>query len=284
MKNNYSDNSKIPIFPDGTEYEFVDLPNHKNNKLGDGAYASVKLVKKKNADEFYALKEIDLKHLSEEDVININREIKGHQNIVDPNIIKFFQYCQRGTKVFILLEYAKNGDVFKYLNKKKRLSESEACKYIIQTANALNYCHKHGIIHRDLKPENLLLDHNKDIKLCDFGWCAEYATSERRETVCGTYEYMAPEILMKQSQSTKIDVWALGVLIYELIHGFAPFPGKSMAVVRTKIFQGKIKFNPNLSTESQSLIKMILRIKPEDRPDIDKILEHEWFKKFMPNI
>ena len=117
--------------------------------------------------------------------------------------------------------------------------------------------------------------------MCDFGWCAEYQTYERRETVCGTYEYMAPEILMKKSQSTKIDVWALGVLIYELIHGFAPFPGKSMAVVRSKIYQGKIKFDPSLSKESQSLVKMILRINPLDRPDIDKILEHEWFKKFQ---
>lgn len=154
MSHNHIDNTKIPTFPDGSEYEVVNLPNHKNNKLGNGAYASVKLVRKKNLDEFYALKEIDLKNLCEDDIINIRREIKGHQNISHPSIIKFYQYIQKGTNVYILLEYAKNGDLFKYLSKKKRLSESEACKYIIQTANALNYIHKLGIIHRDVKPEN----------------------------------------------------------------------------------------------------------------------------------
>jgi serine/threonine protein kinase len=102
----------------------------------------------------------------------------------------------------------------------------------------------------------------------------------RRQTVCGTYEYMAPEVLNKKNQSTKIDIWALGILLYELVHGFAPFPGKSMASVENKIFQGRIKFDPNLSKESQALVKKILRINPENRPVITEILEDPWVKMF----
>lgn len=91
---------------------------------------------------------------------------------------------------------------------------------------------------------------------------------------------MAPEVLNKKNQSTKIDIWALGILLYELVHGFAPFPGKSMASVENKIFQGRIKFDPNLSKESQALVKKILRINPENRPDITEILEDPWVKMF----
>ena len=155
---------KIPTFPDGSEYELVVLQNNAKNKLGSGAYASVKLVKKKGADEFYALKEIDLKNISSEDIINIRREIESHQKISHPNIIRFYQFHQQENLVYILLEYAKIGDLFKYLNKKKRLTETEACKYFIQAAKALDHIHKMGIIHRDVKPENLLLDHNKELK------------------------------------------------------------------------------------------------------------------------
>lgn len=268
----------IPRFPDGSEYEIINIDN--KSKLGSGAYASVKLVKKKNADEYYAIKEMDLKCIGEEDVININREIISHQKICHPNVIRFQQYVQRENKVFILLEFAKNGDLFKYLSKRKRLTEEEACKYFVQTAKALDYIHKLGIIHRDLKPENLLLDHNKDIKLCDFGWCAEYDKGQRRDTVCGTYEYMAPEVLMKKTQNVKIDIWSLGILLYELVHGFAPFPGRSMKCVKDRIFQGKIKFDPDLSKESQKLVISIQRINPKDRPDIKSILESDWVKKF----
>lgn len=86
-------------------------------------------------------------------------------------------------------------------------------------------------MHRDLKPENILVDENKKIKLCDFGWSAIYKDSENRETVCGTCEYMAPEIFMKKRQTKMTDVWALGILLYELFHGYAPFRGNRLDVV-----------------------------------------------------
>lgn len=78
-------------------------------------------------------------------------------------------------------------------------------------------------MHRDLKPENILLDKKQNVKICDFGWSAEYKEQEIRQTLCGTYEYMAPEIFFKNKQTKKTDIWALGVLLYEILHGHAPF-------------------------------------------------------------
>lgn len=104
------------------------------------------------------------------------------------------------------------------------MSEIEACKYFTQTCLALQYMHQHNIYHRDIKPENLLLDENYDIKLCDFGWCAENI-NQKRKTFCGTYEYMAPEIVMDIVYDYRIDIWSVGILLYELIHKNAPFKG-----------------------------------------------------------
>ena len=89
---------------------------------------------------------------------------------------------------------------------------------------ALDYLHKKDIIHRDLKPENLLLDKNGNIKLCDFGWSTEF--SGNRTTFCGTLDYMSPEILRYEQHDKSIDIWSVGILLFELIHGFAPFSKK----------------------------------------------------------
>lgn len=213
-------------------------------------------------------------------MINIEREIQGHQKINHPNIIKFYGHQKQGNKVLILLEYAHNGDLFNYLNKKGGFDNPEACKYFTQTAMALQHIHSFKLIHRDLKPENLLLDKNYDIKLCDFGWSAEYDENMRRQTVCGTYEYMAPEILFQKQQSVGIDIWALGILLYELLHNRAPYSGKSMSEVKKKIITSTIKFKRGVDQDAKDLIQKILRVKAKDRMTIDDILRHPYVKKY----
>jgi serine/threonine protein kinase len=92
--------------------------------------------------------------------------------------------------------------------------------------NAIDYLHKNDILHRDLKPENILLDEKHNAMLCDFGWCATNLQQERN-TFCGTYEYMSPEVAHRENYKTDIDVWTLGVLLYELTHGYTPFYSSS---------------------------------------------------------
>ena len=102
------------------------------------------------------------------------------------------------------------------------MDEKTAFKYFIHTASAVLFLHENNLVHRDLKPENLLVDENNNVKLCDFGWCVELSMGNRI-TFCGTYEYMAPEIIKEKPYNQGIDVWSLGILLYELVHCFSPF-------------------------------------------------------------
>jgi serine/threonine protein kinase len=102
------------------------------------------------------------------------------------------------------------------------MDEKTAFHYFIQTSSAVLFLHENNLVHRDLKPENILVDENNNIKLCDFGWCVELSMGNR-VTFCGTYEYMAPEIIKEKPYNQGIDVWSLGILLYELCHGYSPF-------------------------------------------------------------
>lgn len=108
---------------------------------------------------------------------------------------------------------------------RKNLDDHEIWYVIEQLVQGIKYLHRNNVIHRDIKPENILLLENLDIKLCDFGFCAPYADGVSRKTVCGTQEYMAPEIINAEYQTFKVDIWCLGILVYEMTHRRSPFSG-----------------------------------------------------------
>jgi len=121
--------------------------------------------------------------------------------------------------VYFLLEYAGNGCMFFYIHSRDGLPESLALRFFYQTALAVEYLHNSNLIHRDIKPENILLDDNFNVKLCDFGWSCYLDDDDYRTSVCGTYEYMSPEILGTRFHTNKVDIWCMGILLYELLHG-----------------------------------------------------------------
>ena len=135
-----------------------------------------KLHKKDKTEEYYIQKEIDL-----------------HKSLSHQNIIKLYDSFEDETHSFLILEYAEKGDLFEYLRKQK-LEKDQLLKFFYQATLAINYLHEKKILHRDLKPENLLLDRDLNVKICDFGWSVEYEEGAKRQTLCGTYEYMAPEV------------------------------------------------------------------------------------------
>ena len=120
------------------------------------------------------------------------------------------------------MEYVDNGTLFNKIQKTNGMPEEKALKYFVQVSAAIFFLHENQLIHRDIKPENCLIDKSDNVKLCDFGWTVEISKGERI-TFCGTYEYMAPEIIKEIPYNHMIDVWSLGVLLYELIHSFSPF-------------------------------------------------------------
>ncbi|CAD8161745.1 unnamed protein product [Paramecium octaurelia] len=256
----------------------------KDNKmeLGKGSYGCVKLVKDKQNGQMYAMKVMNKKQIFEYcSVENLKREIKIQRRLQHPHITKLFHYFEDKENVFLILELAENGSLFSYIRKRRRLPENEAFVYFFQTCLGIDYLHKKNIIHRDLKPENLLLDKQGNIKVCDFGWSAETTQNGVRRTFCGTLDYMAPEMLTNQPYSFTLDIWCLGILLFELIHGFAPFKGRTENEKCNNIIKmTPIEYDPTLSFEAKQLIQGILKQNPIERLSMNQIFEHPWMKKF----
>src|SRR3990167_7644746 len=146
----------------------------------------------------------------------VDLEVKIHRLLDHDHIAKLYDHFKDEKSIYFVLEYCNHGDLYQYVHKKTKLVESEAFYYFLQTSLAVEYLHINNIIHRDLKPENLLLDENGNIKLTDFGWSVLCSDNKFRTTYCGTIDYMAPEIAAEKPYDSKVDIWALGVLLFEL--------------------------------------------------------------------
>lgn len=265
-----------------SEFEFIHSPSDKNSKLGIGSFASVKLAKEKKSGKQHAIKIIamDPAKITSSDLHNIRTEITVHRSLDHPNIIQFHDYIQKDHNVYLVLEYAESGNLYSYIHKRKSLLPEEIFRFFYQTCLAVQYLHQNDVLHRDLKPENLLLDKHRNLKLCDFGWSARRIT-EKRLTFCGTYEYMAPEIVQKKPYDYRVDIWSLGVLLYELIHKEAPYKGRSLSEITKSLSKSHIEFGPSAHPEAKDLILKILRTNPTDRLSIAQILSHPWVQSHL---
>ena len=222
-------------------------------------------------------------------MVNLTTEIEIHKNIRHPHIIRFYNQIKENNMLYFLLEYAANGCLFFYIDSKKGLPEKIALKIFYQTALAIENLHKKNIIHRDIKPENILLDENFNIKLCDLGWACKLENNSLRNSICGTYEYMAPEIFMLKEHDKKVDIWCLGILLYEMIEGAPPYDAGSLNEIRKAFKEKKIVFKNKVSEGTKNLILDMLKEGINERIDIEGILnsdiikrnEAEFKKKFL---
>ncbi|KAG0736867.1 hypothetical protein G6F57_013111 [Rhizopus arrhizus] len=190
----------------------------------------------------------------------IKREIEIQAHLHHPNIIRLFGYFHDETNIYVVLEYAEQGELYKKLEAKGRFSEAEAAKYIVQLSDALEYMHSFGVIHRDLKLENILLSKQGSVKLGDFGWSV-HDPRPRRRTFCGTLDYLPPEMIANEPHTEAVDVWSLGVICYELIVGKPPFEELDDTVEKTynRITRVDIQFPQSMTTEcKQFILKVIL--------------------------
>ena len=261
----------------------------KNNNilLGEGGFSKVHLYQNKETKIKYAMKKINLiqlEKLSQNKKFILN-EVNIQGRINHPNITKLYNYFEIKNNCFLVLEYASKGTLFDLINIKNGLSERIAFYYFIQALNAIYFLHLHSIIHRDLKPENLLINEKNILKLCDFGWSVKLK-NDKRTTFCGTVEYMAPEIIKKQKYDETIDIWSLGVLLYELVHSYSPFCSEDSDYrkIGNNIVQSVFKFKEGLSDEYKDLINKILIKDIKKRIKIEEIYQHPFMTKHINTI
>lgn len=278
-------------------FEYVTDYSKEAITIGRGGYGKLYLARNKKDNKEYAIKYVSkkkMKSLGVEPSI-IKREIDIHIRITHPRIIKLYSYLEDRHNFYLAMEYAPKGNLYQLIQQKKGMCENEAFYYFIQVASAIHFLHINGYAHRDIKPENILIDKNGGIKLCDFGWCVNVAKGERI-TFCGTYEYMAPEMINDEFYDMGIDLWSLGVLLYEMLHGYSPFRAhyfvKDAKSAMTEIFinikNNNYTIDKDISDECIDLIDKLLTTDTKKRIKIGELFLHPWVvnkeKEYFPSF
>ena len=254
--------------------------------IGRGAYGKVYLAELPESGELYAIKAI------RKDVLLDRGNVKGSLfeqaimlNQEHPNLANMKFIFQTDLRLYFVMPFIKGSELYKVFSKNKRFSESVVKFIATQIVYGVGALHEQGYMHRDLKLENIMLDENGYIKLIDFGLAENIGKD--RQTMCGTAEYMAPEMVLEKGHEFPIDWWAVGILIYEMLIGISPFFNKNRnklfekIVTMTPIFPDRKRYNLPYSDELVDLITKLLDKKPASRlgsvGDAKEVLSHPWF-------
>ncbi|CAJ0754558.1 14436_t:CDS:2 [Entrophospora sp. SA101] len=237
--------------------------------LGKGQYGCVYLAREKTSGYIVALKVVSIPEIIKAKTENLlRREIEIQSNLRHPNILRLYGHFYDETHVFLILEYAAEGELYKHLEKCTKFTEKQASRYIAQVASALVYLHQKHIIHHDIKPENLLLDFNDELKIANFGLSVH-------TPICGTSYYHSPKMI----ECSKIDLWSLGILCYELLSGTAPFAEKDCSATYERIRRVDFKMPQHFSENAKHLIRSLLQKDPDKRLPLEEVLKHPWILK-----
>lgn len=259
-------------------------------RIGEGAFAEVRLAVHEETKEEYAVKIFDREALPKAHFErDIKKEIRIMQHLRHPNIVSIHAVLVTERKLYLVMELVRGGELYDEIVSKRRVDEYTSRRYFQQIVDAMVYCHKRGVVHRDLKPENLLLDGNGNIKITDFGmsWMKDkidpsYNAKQLLRTQCGTPKYMAPEIIVRPSRGydgEKLDAWECGMVLYALLAGYLPFAGEDDNAVFRSILNGKLKFPQHFSPGAKDLLSHLLEKDPAKRSSLADIRHHFWFLK-----
>lgn len=250
--------------------------------LGTGAFGRVRFVNYKQTGNIYALKTLKKAAIIKmKQVDHIASEKSILQQMKFPFIVNMFGAFHDSRYIYMLLEYVVGGEFFTHLRKAGRFDNDSSCFYGAQIAAIFEYCHGKNIVYRDLKPENVLIAIDGYVKLTDFGFAK--VIEHRTYTLCGTPEYIAPEVLLNKGHGKPVDWWTLGILIYEMIVGYPPFVDEDPMGIYQKILSGKIVFPKLFDKNAKALVKKLLTADLGKRygnlkNGVDDIKSHKWFK------
>jgi len=248
--------------------------------LGRGVRSKVMLVEQKDSKKLFAMKILCKERMINDSQVEYTKTEKMIlQNLHHPFLVGLECAFQSVEKVFFVLPYLQGGELFEHLTNSRRFSEERARFYAAEICLAVEHLHHNNIIYRDLKLENILLDAEGHIKLTDFGTSKKLNDADYTTTLCGTPEYLSPEIVTGNSYSFHADWWSFGILLYEMLVGFPPFHHANRQVLFNLIRLGEIKFPSKypISIEAQDLIVSLLRKDPEERLEVEQIKKHPFF-------
>jgi len=252
-------------------------------KLGDGAFSVVyKAVNNKNDKNIVAIKTCDINILAPSQIEDLKLEVCILSRCKHPSIVQLNEVYANPSKVHLVMEYLEGGELLNAICRKQRYAENDARVVMYQVASALEYLHSKNIIHRDIKPENLILakkNVDTSVKLVDFGFAIVHEDINSKLKMnykCGTFGYMAPEIVESNEYSTACDVWSFGVVCYVIQCGHMPFPARH-STKNPIPYEFPKQTWKNVSDSSKDLICSLLQTDPTKRISAEDILKHEWF-------
>ncbi|KAF3087310.1 Cell cycle serine/threonine-protein kinase cdc5/MSD2 [Orbilia oligospora] len=257
----------------------------REKSLGEGGFA--RCFEVYNPDnEVFAAKVVSKKSLSSQRMKSkFLGELQVHKTMEHPNIVRFKECFEDSQNVYMILELCNNKSLMDLLRRRKFFTEPEARFFLIQMLGAVKYMHSRNVIHRDLKLGNIFLDENLNVKIGDFGLAALLIDgTERKNTICGTPNYIAPEVLFgkEEGHSFEVDLWSLGIILYAMLIGKPPFQSSDVKEIYQKIKVATFSYPNNppqqISHEAKDLIKSLLSPDPRNRPTIDDIADHSFFK------
>uniref|UniRef100_A0A3Q3M1W8 non-specific serine/threonine protein kinase n=1 Tax=Mastacembelus armatus TaxID=205130 RepID=A0A3Q3M1W8_9TELE len=274
-----ADSVQKPLIRGPVRVGFYDI----ERTLGKGNFAVVKLARHRITKTEVAIKIIDKTQLDAVNLEKIYREVQIMKMLDHPHIIKLYQVMETKNMLYLVTEYAKNGEIFDYLAKHGRLSELEARRKFWQILSAVEYCHNRNIVHRDLKAENLLLDGHMNIKIADFGFGNFFQPGEPLATWCGSPPYAAPEVFEgQQYEGPQLDIWSMGVVLYVLVCGALPFDGPTLPELRQRVLEGRFRIPYFMTEDCEHLIRRMLVLDPSKRLSVSQIKEHKWMVLDVP--
>ncbi|KAF5386544.1 hypothetical protein D9757_005886 [Collybiopsis confluens] len=260
------------------------LQFHKVGFLGEGGFARVY-----EAEDFrgtrVACKVVSRSSLTTKKTkTKLYAEIRIHKSLSHPNIVAFQECFEGDENVYMILELCTSGSLMDLLRRRKRLTEPEARFFLVQIIGACHYMHTYQVIHRDLKLGNIFLDAKMNVKVGDFGLAALIENpGERKKTICGTPNYIAPEVLFDTANghSFEVDTWSIGVILYTLIIGRPPFQTKEVKAIYKRIRDNEYEFPSErpISAAAQDLIQLILTPNPQERPALLDVVHDSFFAR-----
>ena len=254
--------------------------------VGLGSYGRVRLCKHKKTGDIFVMKILKKNEIiKQKQVDHVYSEFNILINLKHPFIVQLLGYNFDDPKyVYFILEYIQGGELFTLLRTKRTFPIPQARFYIAHIITIFEYLHSKNIVYRDLKPENILINKNGYLKLTDFGF-AKQLENEKTYTLCGTPEYLAPEIILNKGHGKAVDWWTLGILLYEMLVGIDPFSDDDPMKTYQKILKGKINFPKTINKDAKSLIKHLLTQDTSKRfgclkSGVKDILNHRFFEGF----